>query len=130
VRSVPIARKGALVEVHEDDVLVTGFVDRKHLLQAGDRFRAYRRWAGCSRRHELEAGKAARLSFTAETNSAKETPLPPSAISFAQPVSAIFASEEVGVTIGSSAPAGNPSMKLIAIVMLATEQSLEVVCDT
>jgi hypothetical protein len=74
--------------------------------------------------------KVARLCFTTATNSAKETPLPPLATSFAHRASTIFFSSNDCVTIGSSAPAGNPSMKLIAIVMLATEQSLEVVCDT
>jgi hypothetical protein len=72
----------------------------------------------------------ARLSFTTETNSPKVTPLPPAATSLAHLASATFVSTRGWVTIGSWAPTGNPRMKLIAIVMLATEQALGVCCET
>jgi hypothetical protein len=38
MRPVPIARKDALIEIHEDDVLIAGLVGRKRLSQAGERF--------------------------------------------------------------------------------------------
>ena len=80
MRPVPIARKDALIEIHEDDVLIAGLVGRKRLSQSGERF-----WRIISGPYSLydiilkvEGSEA--LAPTA-TNSAKEAPLPPLATS-------------------------------------------------
>lgn len=127
VRAVPVALHHTLVEVDEDDVVGVCFVCHKRLPQLGQCL-----GCGVHGTDDLDVVilKLIGREATIATNSVKVTPLPSSATSSAQFTLPSFVSNAGWVTTASSAPCSSPRTKLRAMVMLASEQALDVCCGT